>query len=63
MPTPETPRYSVDISVSIRDVSYAGGSLRIEENVTIPAGDFFSLAKILGQFHEVAQALKSENDA
>jgi hypothetical protein len=58
MPDPET--YTVRVDVSI-DAPYntGGGTLRVSESLSIPAGSFLELAGILGELLKVAEKLKA----
>jgi hypothetical protein len=41
----------------------SGGTIRVEENVDFPAGmEFLELAKVLSQFHELAQQIKNNRE-
>ncbi len=51
-------RYRLMVRATITDQQYGGQGLTIEETVDIAAEDFLELAKILGQFHDLAQRLK-----
>lgn len=51
--------YELTIQASIRPHGNYSEGLRIEETATINASTFLELAKILGQFHDLAISLKS----
>ena len=54
------PRYIMYVRVQITDTR--GGGL-IDEDYTLEADSFLTIAKILGQFHDLAVALKeTKND-
>ena len=54
-----TPTIQMNVNISLYQPGY-GGTLRIEEQVELPAADFLELAKILGQFHDLAKKIKAE---
>lgn len=54
--------YELDINISLRSVRGYGGQLNISERVTVPATGFLELCQVLGQFHELAEALKAKKD-
>jgi hypothetical protein len=47
------------IRIQIQETSQGGG-LNIEESYPLESNDFLSIAKILGQFHDLATAIKSQ---
>jgi hypothetical protein len=49
-------KYELYISIQIRDLQQSG-SLNVSETVQVNANDFLSIAKILGQFHDLAQSI------
>ncbi len=51
------PRYRLTVRATITDQHFGGG-LTVEETVDVRAEDFLELARILGQFHDLAQRLK-----
>jgi hypothetical protein len=55
--------YEVSINVSIRPkepyYSYPGGNLEVRESLTVAADNFMAVAKILGQFHDLAESLRT----
>lgn len=53
--------FLLQISARIEQRGDGYGGLRIEENIEIKASDFIEMAKILGQFHDLAQKVKNEN--
>jgi hypothetical protein len=55
-------KYRVDINVSLQQLEpYTGGRLEIRESLDLGAG-IFDMATILGRFHELAEALKREDE-
>lgn len=52
--------YELSIDVSIYGTG-GTGNLRIAERVQVSAESFLELAGILGEFHELAKALKRRN--
>jgi hypothetical protein len=59
MSTPEPATFTVEIDVNVRPSDYSSNGLRLSERLTVSAGDFFQLAAILGQFHELAEKIKN----
>jgi len=55
----DQPRYRMYIRIQIQETSQGGG-LNIEESYPLESNDFLSIAKILGQFHDLATAIKSQ---
>jgi hypothetical protein len=51
-------KYEMYIHIQLRD-SQNGGTLNVSESVTITASNFLELAKILGQFHELAEKIRA----
>jgi hypothetical protein len=49
-------RMSINISLSQDNC----GSIRVEENLELPAMDFLELAKVMGQFHDLAHAIRNQ---
>jgi len=49
--------FELQIQIYIR--SNQGDSLSVGETITIVADDFLSIAKVLGQFHDLAQAIRA----
>lgn len=49
--------FELQIQVYIR--SNQGDNLSVSETVSIQAEDFLSIAKVLGQFHDLAQTLRT----
>lgn len=49
--------YNLQIAVYI--TSNNGDRLNVSETVEVPASDFLDIARILGQFHDLAIALRS----
>ena len=50
-------KYKLSIRVSIRPENTYSGGLEIIEELDIDAKGFMEIAKILSQFHELAEAL------
>lgn len=38
----------------------SGGTIRVEENIELPAMGFLELAKVMGQFHDLAQVIRAQ---
>lgn len=54
----EEPRsFTLDMRISIRNRYSGGGGLDVSEQVNLAAADFLEVAKILGQFHDLAQQI------
>lgn len=47
-----------ELQVSVYIHSNMGDQLNVSETVTIPTQSFLDIAKVLGQFHDLAQSLK-----
>lgn len=64
MTTPYTQRLNLEVNVrlySVDERGYSvGGGLELRENVTLSVAGFLEAAKVLGQFHDLAQAVKKE---
>lgn len=57
--------YQLDIRVTVtRPNSWSGSSDRftVDENMTVPASTFMEVAAILGQFHELAEKIRTEKE-
>ena len=52
-------KFELSIQANIRDTQ-GGGFLSVSESVDIDAMDFLEIAKILGQFHDLAQKIKTQ---
>lgn len=52
------PPIQLNINISLNQQSC--GTIRVEESIELPAMDFLALAKVLGQFHDLAQAIKAK---
>lgn len=50
----------VRIEISVEQKNYNGG-LRLMQEFTLGARDFLEMAKILGQFDELAKKISSQN--
>ena len=48
------------IEVNVSQSSYGSGGLHLREEIEIPEADFLEMAKILGQFHDLAEKIKRE---
>jgi len=59
MSTPEPATFTVEIDVNVWPSDYSSNGLRLSERLTVPAGDFFQLTAILGQFHELVEKIKN----
>lgn len=60
-----TDKFKVEIRVTIRKLQdgYGGGygdAFSVDEQLTVDAGDFMEVAKILGQFHDLAEQLRGQ---
>lgn len=59
----ERPRYTLQVNVWIRD-NQNGSGLQVNSNyweeVLINANGFLEIAKVLGQFHDLAMRFKEE---
>lgn len=51
--------YELNINITIR--SNFGDNLQVSETVSIQAADFLDMAKVLGQFHDLAVAMKIQS--
>lgn len=49
-----------DLQISIYITSNRGDRLNVNETVSLSVCDFLDIAKILGQFHDLAQLLKAK---
>lgn len=50
-----------DLQIAVYITSNEGDRLNVSETVSVQANDFLDVAKILGQFHDLATALRSKN--
>lgn len=57
MPEPET-AYTLRLEVYIEPEPYQGERLSIRESVTLNVSSFLEMAKVLSQFHDLAESLK-----
>lgn len=59
----EGTNFVVEIEVRIQQLWYQSyqGNIVLRENIRIPASSFVELAKILGQFHDLAKAIENES--
>jgi hypothetical protein len=48
------------ISVNVSQSNYGSGGLHLQEEIEIAEADFVEMAKILGQFHDLAEKIKRE---
>ncbi len=48
------------IEVNVSQSEYGSGGLHLREEIDIREGDFLEMAKILGQFHDLAEKIKRE---
>lgn len=55
----ERPRYALQVNVWIRD-NQNGSGFQVNEEVFINANGFLEIAKVLGQFHDLAMRFKEE---
>lgn len=66
MTTPYTQRLNLEIGIRLYSVDErgysAGGALELRETVTLSVAGFLEAAKVLGQFHDLAQAVKKEKE-
>jgi hypothetical protein len=62
---PDTYDLNISVRVMQRDQhGYSGGgALTVEHRFEVGASDFMEVAKILGQFHDLAEAIKSSKPA
>ena len=51
---------TVDINISQYWYNNRQGGMQLRENFRIPAANFSELAKILGEFHDLARRIESE---
>ena len=56
--------YEVNIRVNIRkrvvpQGYYSGDSFSVDESLEVEAKDFMAVAKVLGEFHDLAEKLRS----
>ena len=57
------PRYELRIEVSISDRESGYGRLGVSETVLVNSRSFLEMAKILGQFHDLAESIKKTQSA
>lgn len=50
----------IRIAISVEQKNYTGG-LRLEQEFAIGARDFLEMAKVLGQFDDLAKKIESQN--
>jgi len=61
--TQEEKQFELRIHIEIEDRRYHQGRLSISESLYLNVADFLTMAKILGQFHELAEQIKkSQSD-
>lgn len=48
------------IEVNVSNANYGGGGLHLREEIEMEDTDFLEMAKILGQFHDLAEKIKRE---
>ncbi len=48
------------IEVNLVQSEYGSGGLHLREEIEIAQADFLEMAKILGQFHDLAEKIKRE---
>jgi hypothetical protein len=53
-------QFIVDVQVQIRPTENNGygNGLSVNQQITVEASDFMHVAKVLGQFHDLAEELK-----
>jgi hypothetical protein len=51
-------KYDLSVRVAIRQSEVSGSGLAVEESAQISCETFLEVAKILGQFHELTDAIK-----
>ena len=51
-------KYELIVRVEIRDARVSGGGLSVQEGGQVSCETFLDIAKILGQFHELTEAIK-----
>jgi hypothetical protein len=51
---------TMNINISLYQ-PMGSGTIRVEETVDLPELDFLELSKVLGQFHELAKAIKAQH--
>ncbi len=55
-------KFELRIDVSVRQTQpYNGGELRIAETIEIGSAGFMDMARLLSQFHDLAERMKVEN--
>ena len=59
----DRPRYELRVAVSIRDTEQGYGEINITETLGMNADSFLEMAKILGQFHDLAESIKKTASA
>jgi len=57
------PRYELRVNVSIRDSEQGYGQIAVEETLPVDTASFLEMAKILGQFHDLTEAIKKTQKA
>lgn len=59
-------RYKLNISCEIiqttADGGYTGHQLRVQEQTVLNVSNFLELAQVLGRFHDLAEAIKAEQE-
>ena len=56
-------QYEVVVTVQVNDrSSYSSSGLRVENRFSVDAPDFMAVAKIIGQFHELAEDIKRRDN-
>jgi len=59
----DRPRYELRVDVSITDTQSGYGRLAVTEAVSVNTASFLEMAKILGQFHDLAESIKKTESA
>lgn len=63
-----TQRFQLDVRVEIREVGEhgewrGGNQLSVNQTMTLGMLNFLQVAAVLGQFHELGERVKKENEA
>ena len=53
------PEFELQFQIYLRQTGYGSGQIQLSETVTIGAMSFLELAKVLGQFHDLAESIKA----
>ena len=53
-------QYQLSVRVEIREPRLGGSGLSIQEDASITCATFLEVAKILGMFHDLTEAIRKE---